>query len=174
MRFIFSCVTVLIAVVLLGSCKQQSFVDVPKQRSVLIDGIRSYSRVDEIRSLLGSLTEKWEVVENSGQTSANDPRPPFRIYATVIHGYQHLGFTGDLKLTFFNDRLMSATFYPDDFEGYVKRVRTTVPQLAESKSVPLPPHSQVTLGTDYQQRKYISWEDARLVEEMSIWIKRYS
>ena len=146
----------------------------PTERSVLVDDIRSYSRVDQVRTLLGDVAAKWEVVENSGQASSKDSRPPFQIYTALVHGYEHLGFKGDLKLTFFNDRLMSAVFYPNDFAGYVSRASVTFPDLREKKSVQVPPFTQVTLGTDYQQRRYVSWEDVRLVEEMSIWIKRYS
>jgi len=167
-----------LAAILLASYEEywenRSFTDVPKERSVLLDSIRSYSRVDEIRTLLGHLAAKWEVIEKSSEASPTDSRPPFQVYAVFAREYEHLGFRGDLKLTFFNDRLMSAVFYPRDFSGYVRRASATLPGLTEKTSVRVPPFTQVTLVTDYHQRKYVSWEDVRLTEEMSIWIKRYS
>jgi len=171
-------VAALMLVIFSTSCDESrerpSFLDIPEERSELISGIESYSSIDQINALLGDAAKNWDIIENSGKPSSNDSRPPFKIFTAVVHEYEYLGFTGDLKLSFFNDRLMSTVFYPTDFNGFVTRVRLTLPNLKEINPETLPPATQVTIGTDYQKKQYVSWEDVRLVEEFSIWIRRYS
>jgi hypothetical protein len=178
MRLALHHIIVLLAAIFLISCEEYwqrpSFLDVPVERSRLVDGISSYISISEARELLGILAAKWEVVEDSGREPTKDSRPPFRFYTALVRGYEFLGFKGDLKLTFFNDRLMTSVFYPDDFTGFVRSVSTSLLGLVEKKSAHVLPFTEVTLGIDHQKRDFISWEDVRLTKEMSIWIKRYS
>jgi hypothetical protein len=165
------------SVAFLVSCdefgERPTFTDVPKERSSLVDGLYSYLSPSEASELLGELATSWKVLEDE-KAPPGDSRPPFRLYTTLVHGFENLGFEGDLKLTFFNERLMSAGFFPNDPVAYFQRLNAVLPALTEKTPARVPPFTDVVLGIDYQSRKFASWEDTRLVREMAFWIKRYS
>lgn len=173
---LFRCSAVM-AVVLLSACEEYqsapSFVEVEQERTALIAGLTSYQTISDVRSALGPLTEKWEILEDSGK-GAKSSRPPFEIFTAVVHGYTHEGFRGSLRLMFFNNRLMSTWFYPDDPASYRKALSVAVPALKERESINVAPFTLISIATDHQGKQYFAWEDSRLQKEVSIWIKRYS
>ncbi len=173
---LFRCFAIL-AIVLFTACEEYSstpsFVEVLQERTALIGDLKSYQTISDVRSSLGPLAEKWEVLEDSGKGSKSS-KPPFEIFTAVVHGYVHEGFRGDLRLTFFNNRLMSTWFYPDDLAGYRKALNVKIPALAERESIKIPPFTVILVATDYRGKRYVAWEDSRLQEQMSMWIKRYS
>jgi hypothetical protein len=84
------------------------------------------------------------------------------------------GLTGRLELKFFNDRLLGAMFYPIDFAAYRKMLETQYPGLKQADSLGLDFKTHVSLNVDYQGRRYVAWEDARLRAELLRWISTYS
>lgn len=116
----------------------------------------------------------WEVIEDSGQDSSSDSRPPFRIYVVRLRDFHHLGTSGELKLKFFNDRLMSTLFFPIDYNVYVQHLKPIYPGMPEEKRVQMQPFTEIMQGSDYLNRRYVSWADIRLKDELRIWIARYS
>lgn len=157
---------------------QPSFVDVASERTRLINGLESYSSIEESRKLF----PVWEVKEDSGLRQG-DKKPPFSIYIVAIKDYSHLDFRGELRLTFFNNRLMEAWFIPREFEKYVDalRVREGVEFKVSKEShrwpeARKPPHTRILLPSyeEKQKLKFVSWEDMRLKEEREAWIRRYS
>jgi hypothetical protein len=119
------------------------------------------------------LAGKWVVLEDSGK-GAKSSRPPFEIFTAEVHGYMHDGFKGDLRLMFFNNRLMSTWFYPDDPASYRRAVSTAVPALKDHESTKVLPFTVISIAKDYRGKQYFRWEDSRLQKEMSVWINRYS
>src|SRR5438094_4487733 len=115
----------LLSLVALAGCEQASdlffgpsFVDIASDRTKLIDGLQSYASVEEIKRLF----PEWKVIENSG-LKPGDKRPPINIYSVAVKNYSHLNCRGELRLTFFNNRLMEAWFIPDEFEKYIELLK---------------------------------------------------
>ena len=160
----------------LGGCRDNyasvSFVKVESERTKLIDGIESYQSIDEFKGFLSRSSFQWE-------ESKDDPspkgRPPFNMHTITIKNYLHLGFSGEMNVGFFNDRLISATFYPSDSEKYVQAIaKATGIKFDSTQEATLPSHTSVRLGTDYKGREYVDWSDLRLDKEVQLWIERYS
>ncbi len=98
------------------------------------------------------------------------------MHAITIKNYSHLGFSGELNIGFFNNRLMGTLFYSVDVEKYIASFnKTTDIKLNDNQEASLPPHTRIRVATDYQgHKKYIDWSDNRLDKEVNLWIERYS
>jgi len=156
--------------------RPETFTDRADVSSPLLGSLPSYATVDDIRQRHGS--GAWTVVGNS-HLPTGDPRPRFDMVRVSIPGYVHLGHRGDLELTFFNDRLSSAWFYPDDDRGYLAALARDGVEVAESDwetepAVVVAPYTRVWTTRDFRGRVYVGWDDSRLVEQQRRWIERYS
>lgn len=167
----------LVLVLACAACEEfgstPSFLEVKKDRSRLFANLESYQSISEVRSALIPLAEHWEIVEDSGKDH-DSSRPPFAIFTATIHGYKTGGDAGDLKVTFFNNRLMSTWFYPDNPERFADDLDRSLPSLKEHGSASIFPFTVVTSARDYKGKSYFSWEDSRLASEVATWIRRYS
>ena len=151
-----------------------SFVEVAQDRAELMDGIESYVRVDDFLAQLTRRSLSFEV-RRPQPTPAQTRRPPYSITMVIIRQFSHLGFSGELTVTFFNDRLLGLRFFPSDIDGYLT-------QLLSKKSLDLrtqrearpSANTRVYLATEHSRGRYIGWVDVRLDAEISLWIKRYS
>jgi hypothetical protein len=149
-----------------------SFLKVETERTKLINGIESYQSVDEFRNSLSRGSFQWEESEDKPSPKG---RPPYNIHVITIKSFSHLGLTGELVVTFFNNRLMATTFYPLDAVKYVAAVeKKVVLRLSENKKAKLLPHTCVRVAEDYNNRVYVDWSDIRLDQEHELWIKKYS
>jgi len=157
----------------LDSYSSVSFVKVETERTKLINGIESYQSIDEFKDFLNRGSLQWEV----GNVSQPSPkgRPPFNMYTITIKNYSHLGFTGELNVGFFNNRLMGTIFYPSDVEKYIEALgKLAGLKFDNNQEAKLPPHTRIRYATDYKGQKYVNWSDIRLDKELEIWIKKYS
>ena len=143
------------------------------EKSALIDGLLSFESPVEVRSRLDPSVLPWEVVEDSA-LAPGDRRPPFHNYAVIIARYTDLDHSGELELHFFNDRLMEASFFSNNPDSYLHRLRDSRGiDLAATTKASLPRYTLVSTGSR-GGRRYISWTDTRLSEEFDDWIRRYS
>lgn len=161
---------------LLGGCQDNytsvSFVKVELERTKLLNSIESYQSIDEFKVFLSRSSFKWE--ESKDQPSPKG-RPPFNMHTITIKNYSHLGFSGELNVGFFNNRLMGTLFYPVDVEKYIAALtKMEGIKFDGDQEARLPPHTRIRVATDYQGHKYIDWSDIRLDKEVELWIKRYS
>jgi hypothetical protein len=158
-----------------------SFTDVAKDRTKLINGIESYQNITELISYFKNDTTNWTFIEDSN-SDKNNSKPPFNIYIIEINNYSHLGYTGTLKLEFFNNRLMSTWYYPKEkeFDKYVEtlekneKINIEYDTFSNHTIVNILPYTHIWLMTDDKGKKYIGWEDIRLGKENNLWIERYS
>lgn len=151
-----------------------SFEDVAPDKALLIDGVESYLSVAVFLLQLKSRSIAYEV-EYPSPASQEENRPPFNITTVKIMGFSHLGYTGELLVEFFNDRLVGVRFFTSSVDAYKRQLLfqerldlLAQPEILSSKN------TRVWSATDYAGRAYIGWEDIRLAKEMEIWIKRYS
>lgn len=155
----------------------ETFTEREADSSPLMGVFASYSSIADIRQqhFPGVM---WPIIENS-KLAAGDSRPRFDIYCALVPGYTHLGQRGELRLTFFDDRLAEVRFHPEDPDTYLAALTATGLKVTSSRNSPVeevtvPPHTRVWVMRDYRNTMYVGWCDGRLRSQMTRWIERYS
>lgn len=134
----------------------------------LFHATMSYSNFEKTKQLLG-LTY-WETVEDR-EPLVSDRRPPFRLLVVRVPNFKDHGFTGDLVLSFYNDRLMKTQFYVANIKDYLNAAGVF---LSNDMSGSIPPHTRTWMGKDGDGKTYLGMEDQVLKQQMDDWIVRYS
>lgn len=115
----------------------------------------------------------WAIREDR-RPLTSDTRPPFRILTISHEGFVEYGVTGELVMTFYNDRLMTTLFYPANLGA----VKASLAHQADLNFTPegdarIQPTTRVWIGKDTQGRSYIGWIDLALEREQDQWIEKY-
>ncbi len=140
----------------------------------LIGRFVSHESPAAVRSRLASEWSRGWTERHEGLDRA-DRRPRYG-FVIMSGPFQDLGFAGNLKLTFFNDRLMSAQFSPLDGVAYGNTLRQRM------KSIPTVPGAETVISRHTLCKYYIDadgayrflWEDQNLMREWEDWIWKYS
>jgi alkanesulfonate monooxygenase SsuD/methylene tetrahydromethanopterin reductase-like flavin-dependent oxidoreductase (luciferase family) len=103
----------------------------------------------------------------------SDTRPPYRLLVISKKNARVEGQTGELVLTFFNDRLMTAQFYPADLDAARAAVEAGQRISLAGGDSHIAPSTRVWLGKDENGRSYIGWIDKTLQAEQDAWVKQY-
>jgi len=128
-------------------------------------GLVSFSGRDSVLAEF-SKDHQVRVIEDS-KLAAGDPRPAFSIYTVRVPNASDKGFSGELRLNFFNDRLMEVRFYPDDVSAYRSAMRADKPGRFDR-------YVETRTAEDYRGHWYVAWADKRLRDELDDWIERYA
>lgn len=152
-----------------------TFADIAKHRAKLINAIESYWSVEDLESYLTKRSLAWDL-KRGQRPGLEDKRPPFIVDTVSIKNYPHLGFSGELVVEFFNNRLVGVRFFPRGIDKYIERLDSAENlDLARKREARVSEYTRVWIGEANQERKkYVGWEDVRLSNEMKQWIKRYS
>lgn len=137
---------------------------------VLLPGFVSYATRTEALASLGH-DVALRVVEDSPGVA--DGRPPFAIYTVEARPTSCFGQRGVLQLSFFNDRLMEAWFFADEPDALLSVLRERGMALDRVENVEIG-CVRITAGYDGAARRFVSWQDIRLGEQLRRWIFRYS
>jgi len=152
---------------------QVSFVKVESEPTNLMNGIKSYQSIDEFKMFLSRSSFHWE--ESIDTQPMPKGRPPYNISTITINNYSHLGFSGELNICFFNNRLISTTFYPKNSDKYIAALsKSEGIMFSIDQETKLPLYTSIRYAIDHNGRKYIRWSDIRLDKEIDLWIRRYS
>lgn len=149
----------------------------------LVGGIPSWASPEEIRRLLQVSPVEWKVIFDN-KTKAERPGKPkcHRVYVQAGY-YCDMGVGGTLFLYFFNDRLVSANFYPEDLARYrtlleTKRGFGFVPYHSlidmEGNRSPTPDwweakaglRARMKIQKDPENKWYVEWYDSFLMAEL--------
>lgn len=186
MRRVFVVALIVLVAVATGCGDKHDYTQVVDEPAPLITGFQSYSRSASVRmSMRGKYG--WNIIR-AENLPANDKRPPFGTLSVSVEGFSHLGESGELQISFFNDRLEGTWFYPDDATAYLEKLNASgiavgdtdsllVSEASETpkmRTVPAPPHGLVVIATDYRGKLYVAWVDKRLQAERSRWIEKHS
>ncbi len=140
--------------------------------SRLIGDLYSYQSLQRVQRETG--IRSWMTLEDR-RPLPSDTRPPFRILSIAVPGFKDSGYTGELHLTFFNDRLMRAAFYPDDIEGYKRAVeREQGFEFGGDEGANIDRDTHVWVGKEVGGRMYVGWEDKTLKREYDAWVRQYT
>jgi hypothetical protein len=105
----------------LCSCRDDKTYVRVQPGTPLIDGFMSYERFESVRQT--RLAALSYVVTEEAKLPKGDPRPPFDQLTISVPEFTHLGHPGELRLSFFNDRLASVWFYPVRPAEYLQKLR---------------------------------------------------
>lgn len=138
----------------------------------LIDGFSSYETVDQVRAKLKSrgFGENWK--EDFQSARGSRYRPPAYIMTTLSGPYEDLGIAGELRLTFYNDRLMGTTFTPTDGLGYLAKLRERMQTIPKKPGERIRIHERTMFSyyTDGNGKYWFEWDDSTLENEWHDWV----
>ncbi len=103
----------------------------------------------------------------------SDTRPPYRLLVISKKNARIAGQAGELVLTFFNDRLMTTQFYPQDMGSARAGVEAGQELSLAGGEAHILPSTRVWVGKDETGRGYIGWIDKTLQAEQDAWVKQY-
>ncbi|HSL78272.1 MAG TPA: hypothetical protein VK877_01310 [Pseudolabrys sp.] len=149
----------------------ETFTERADGAPLMLAAFESYATEESVRSALGLLPV--EILERSGLPDG-DARPPYTIVRLRIRHYSHLGSVGELHLTLFNDRLMSAFFYPEDLRGYLTALKARGLNVGAGAKGASDGVVRLWMARDYRGSDYVAWVDLRLEAQSRRWISRYS
>lgn len=91
----------------------------------LIDDLLSKESPEAVEAALGAKAASWSIdfTEKITPTSFEEPVEVIRV---KIPGYESLGFSGRLLLTFNDDLLTRTEFCPADFQAYVRALEAEI------------------------------------------------
>ena len=144
--------------------------DDPKE---LIGNFSSYQSIKDFESTVKKKADTIIVFEDS-KLSENDSRPEFSIYTVIIPEYKFDNVTGKLRASFFNDRLMTVWFYPNDNKEFETLIKDKYDINLKNKESQIFHCVKVHRWTDFEGNEYFGWSDLKLVKEQNDWISRYS
>lgn len=154
-----------------GPEPKDAYSKVANSKVALILGFHSYESISTISRQLGAQANRAKVTEDS-KLPPSDRRPRFDIYTIEVPDSEFCGQKGILRVLFFNDRLASTWFYPEQSESCLHHLRGSGITISDK---------QTTVGDtiawssiDFNRRRYVAWEDRRLREEQDRWISKYS
>lgn len=137
-----------------------------QESTQLINEIKSYTTTREFMAV----HPQAKVEPGSNGHPGDRWRSRYEVQQVTLLSYRHFGQTGKLVVSFFNDRLASTTFYPNDVDRYLSELKRNGIEF-KTDSADFSAHTVVRVGTDYQGNKYVDWEDKGLAKEMRDWIK---
>lgn len=164
----------LAAVLMVCSCKKaEKAEEGPKiDPSPLLKPAMSTWNFEKTRRTLKY--DAWETIEDR-KPLVSDKRPPFRILIIRVPNYKDHGFTGNLVLQFYNDRLMRSQYYVDDMKRYLNVAGGDEQvSLGSDNSGHIAPHTRVWVGKEADGHEYLGMEDETLKQQMNDWVNRYS
>jgi hypothetical protein len=163
---------VLTALFLAVACRSKGVLD--DGRPVrFIGNLQSFESPMVVRSRLDSGLS-WVVKEDSKVPRLPD-RPPFDFFVVRVKGFKEFGHTGELELTFFNERLMEAAFRPDDADGFLRSLNDVARvNLKKDDKKRLSQNLELLAHTREKGEVWIRWQDLRLTKEVDEWVSKYS
>lgn len=141
----------------------------------LIDGLRGYETVQQVREQLGSSCPNQKFDEARDARDPTDRRPPHDILY-LTGECEHLGHTGLLRLTFYNNGLMATSFWPKDDAGYLDALRRQGIPAPATAGIEVKVGGRTRFGyyANPKGRTEFVWEDIALSKEFSDWVAKYS
>ena len=137
---------------LLACDRNETFIERGDGAPLMFGAFESYATERLVRSTLASLP--IEVLERSGLPKG-DRRPTITIVTLCVPHYRHVGSFGELRLTLFNDRLMTAFFYPQDIQAYVSALKSRGIDLGDGTKDTQVGMIHVWMTRDFRGERYV-------------------
>lgn len=162
---------VLLILLCVAGCHRQKADEIKPTK--LIPPLYSGYSLEKVQHELNLKTGDWEVIEDR-RPLVSDKRPPFQILSIAHKGLQSFGVSGELVMTFYNDRLMTTLFYPDELNALRRALaREASINFTAQGDAQIEPSTKVWIGKDHDGRSYIGWIDLELERRQNEWIEKY-
>lgn len=160
-----------------------AYLRVEEPRETLMDVYRSYESEPQVTRQLSAAGLQWTAERL--HVEGTRKYPTYKIDTLTVRGYRHLDYPGTLSLEFFNDRLSTLVFRPDDPQSYSKRLRQTgVIMERQSLSTWQRQVGNLRISTNHiyagsdvgktlNTVPFFSWEDIRLTAQAREWYDVY-
>ena len=162
---------VVLAVCLAASCKHKGDEE-EFHPSPLAADLYSGQSLQTAERKLDMMAGNFDVLVDR-RPLPSDTRPPYRLLVISKKQAKVDGQTGELVMTFFNDRLMTTQFYADNMGAARGAVEAVQKITLAGGSSHLEPSTRIWVGKDEAGRSYIGWIDKYLQAEQDAWIKQY-
>lgn len=149
----------------------------------LMDAFQSFDSIGQVTQRLQSAGMQWKTEQN--HLPHVPGRPPYDFDTLTVEGPKHFGASGTLVLEFFNDRLYSVTFRPEDAKSYLAQLRRQKLELQrthvsvwEVVQGNLRIYTNADFAVSEEGRHlatplYVAWEDLRLTTQIRHWYDTY-
>nr|BAJ07011.1 putative uncharacterized protein [uncultured bacterium] len=154
----------------ISGCTYDTFTEI-EEPSFLISNFYSYRTLEETLSALDKRDSPYAV--ERGTEAGKGKGAPYKIDTIELDRYTLEGHEGRLVVSFFNDRLMSCVFFPQDYESMLGMINTSIGLVRDSERM-ISKHTRIRTYKDYRGEEYIAWEDSRLSDQHMRWISKYS
>ena len=159
-------IAMMVVVMLTASCRRSSEKQI--KASALASPLFSGQSLEAVERKLDMMAGSFEVLEDRTPLPS-DTRPPYRVLIISKKNVRVDRQPGELVLTFFNDRLMSAQFYPADMAAARAAVEADEQLSLAGGDAHIEPSTRVWVGKDEAGRSYIGWIDKSLQAEQDTW-----
>jgi len=153
-----------------ASCKSKDEKEF--KPSKLAAGLFSGQSLQTVERKLDMLAGNFDILEDRTPLPS-DTRPPYRLLVISKKNQKVEGQTGELVLTFFNDRLMTSQFFPADLAAARAAMESAQQISLGSGESHIAPSTRVWVGKDENKRGYIGWIDKTIQVEQDAWVKQY-
>lgn len=133
----------------------------------LIGSIPSGISASELRTRLGASNQKWIITEELSDSTNNNPAWRFTYLVAKLDGFSDYGEVGTVHFEFFNDKLVSATFQPQEKCSYESKLRDKGILLKDSGPYYRADVSPRTTIIFHKATCEFIFEDAKLGDEMT-------
>jgi len=140
--------------------------------SELAQGLFSGQSLQMVERKLDMMAGNFDIVMDRTPLPS-DTRPPYRLLVISKKNAHVSGQTGELVLTFFNDRLMTSQFYPADMDSARSAIEGSQKISLDGGETHILPSTRVWVGKDETGRQYVGWIDKTIQAEQDAWIKQY-
>jgi hypothetical protein len=141
----------------------------------MIGDFRGGSLVDAVRKQLtgGGFSSGW--IEKS-TTNPDDRFRPRHDFLEMKGPFSDLGVTGQLELTFYNDRLMEAKFTPNESGRYFRLLAQRLGKLPQNPGQPQGISADVSVShyRDQDGSVRFYWDYLPVEKEWKDWVAKYS
>lgn len=134
---------------------------------------KSRTSILDVQGQVINLGAVWGEVEVNS-LDKQDKRPPYELLKVKIDRYRN-DLNGDFFLYFYNKKLMSVRFYPNDWSAFKKHLENELNEKPiNSEFEKKRDNLHIHVSKDAYNKIYIEWEDIGLKEDMSEWLAKYS
>jgi hypothetical protein len=144
----------------------------------LVNQLVSLASPAEVKQRPEFSAANWVVVEDS-RTRRPSTSTRFDNLVITTDNYAVGNANGSLRMEFLNGMLMGTWFYPNDYQKCVDELAAAGVvfsiESGNGEGVALSGgDTKIRLGKDREGRRYVAWEDRRLIDEMNKWLMRNS
>lgn len=153
---------------------EPSYVKVRKGEAMM-DAFVSYSSAEDVLTQLNFYSE-LNVDTSTVDLGSGRYGPPSKRYIVNVAHYVNLDVEGFLSFVFFNDRLSSMIFYPQNPLTYKENLmKDQNLKVRLNERIKVGPHMTLEYKEELSSQKiYFKWEDQRLKAEENAWMMRHS